>query len=342
MTIETIAVSTSVISEITTDDLHTGGEPVRIVIGGYPEIKGATLLDKRAYAVSHLDHLRRFLMWEPRGHRDMYGVLPVSPDSAGAALAVLFMHNEGYSTMCGHATIAIGRWAIETGRVAAVAPVTRFVLQCPCGPVAVAVEIEDGRPGRVSFESVPAFALALDQEVNVEGVGRVRFDVGYGGAFYAVVAAEALGVALDAPAAAIQDVATRLCDAVKGSRQIAHPDAEDLGYLYGAILTDGRDGVDAPSTNICVFADQQIDRSPTGSGVTARIALAAARGTDVAVRRRFRSVTGAVFEGRSVSTTTCGPYPAVIVEVSGRAHWCGRSRFTLEPDDVIGKGFLLQ
>lgn len=333
----------SAILEITTDDLHTGGEPVRIVTGGYPEIKGATVLDKRAYAAAHLDHLRRFLMWEPRGHRDMYGVLPVPADDPEAAFAVLFMHNEGYSTMCGHATIALGRWAIETGRVAGVSPVTRFVLQCPCGPVAVAVEIdEEGRPGRVSFKSVPAFALMLDREVDVDGIGRVRFDIGYGGAFYAIVAAEALGVTLDAPIATIQDVATRLCDAVKRNVPIVHPDASDLGYLYGAILTDGGDGLNAPSTNICVFADAQIDRSPTGSGVTARVALAAARGVDVVMPRLFRSVTGAVFEGRTVGTTTCGTYPAVMVEVAGRSYWSGRSSFTLEPDDAIGNGFLLR
>lgn len=140
------------IEPIETVEMHTGGEPVRIVVSGYPELRGATLLEKRRDARDRLDHLRRRLMHEPRGHFDMYGALPVPADHPEAAFAVLFLHNEGYSTMCGHATIALGRWAVESGRVAAVEPETRFVLQCPCGPVAVAVEVRDGRAGRVRFE----------------------------------------------------------------------------------------------------------------------------------------------------------------------------------------------
>src|SRR4051794_33104182 len=185
---------------IDTVEMHTGGEPVRIVTAGYPAISGRTILDKRRYAQAHLDHLRRFLMFEPRGHRDMYGVIPVEPDLPGAALAVLFMHNEGYSTMCGHATIAVGRWAVETGRVVGIEPQTRFLLQCPCGGVDVTVEVERGNVGRVSFRSVPAFVLRLDLEVEVEALGPVRCDVAYGGAFYAIARAADLGVDLDARA----------------------------------------------------------------------------------------------------------------------------------------------
>ena len=145
---------------IETVEMHTGGEPVRIIVSGYPTLSGRTLLEKRRDARGRLDHLRRRLMHEPRGHFDMYGALPVEADRPEAAFAVLFLHNEGYSTMCGHATIALGRWAVDNGRVKAVEPETRFVLQCPCGPVAVTVEVKDGRAGRVRFESVPAFAAA--------------------------------------------------------------------------------------------------------------------------------------------------------------------------------------
>jgi proline racemase len=151
--------------DITTIDMHTGGEPVRIVTGGYPEIPGATILVKRRYTREHLDHLRKFLMFEPRGHFDMYGVIPVEPDIAGADMAVLFMHNEGYSTMCGHAVIALGRYAIETGLVAAREPETTVTIQCPCGPVVAHVAVTEGKPGRVRFESVPAFAFALEKTV---------------------------------------------------------------------------------------------------------------------------------------------------------------------------------
>jgi trans-L-3-hydroxyproline dehydratase len=329
--------------ELTTDDLHTGGEPVRIVTSGYPALRGATILEKRAFVARELDHLRRLVMLEPRGHRDMYGVIPVEPDFPGAALAVLFMHNEGYSTMCGHATIALGRWAVETGKVRITEPVTRFVLQCPCGPVDVFVEVVDGTPGKVSFRSVPAFVVTMEREVEVPGVGAVRYDLAYGGAFYAFAEAEAVGTRVDAPSAEIVAKATALRDAVRKDIEIAHPDEPDLGFLYGAILTDGLDGSGEPSTNVCVFADQQIDRSPTGSGVTARIALAVARGLSIgAPARRYRSVTGAVFEAKPVEAAQLGNRSAVVVDVTGQAFWTGRSSFMLDPADEIGVGFILK
>jgi proline racemase len=313
------------------------------VTSGYPPIRGATILDKRSFVAAELDHLRRILMWEPRGHRDMYGVIPVEPDWPGAALAVLFMHNEGYSTMCGHAALALGRWAVETGKVPATEPVTEFVLQCPCGPVEVRVQVESGKPGLVSFRSVPAFVLAMDRQVEVPGIGRVRYDLAYGGAFYAFTEAAALGTDVQAPAAEIMARSAALCEAVRADIAIVHPDDVELGFLYGAILTDGGDGSDEPSTNVCVFADRQIDRSPTGSGVTARIALAVARGLPIdGPARRYRSITGAIFTARPLAAARVGFHPAVVVEVSGQAFWTGRSSFVHDPDDAIGTGFLVR
>src|ERR1041384_5566291 len=159
--------STPPTAAIETIEMHTGGEPVRIVVSGYPEIPGATILAKRRHAREHLDSYRKLLMFEPRGHSDMYGVLPVKPDLPGADLAVLFIHNEGYSTMCGHAVIALGRWAVDQGLVAAVEPETLVKIQCPCGLVCAKVEVANGRAGAVRFESVPAFAFALEQAVEV-------------------------------------------------------------------------------------------------------------------------------------------------------------------------------
>jgi trans-L-3-hydroxyproline dehydratase len=171
----------------------------------------------------------------------------------------------------------------------------------------------------------------------------VRFDLAYGGAFYAFADAAALGTDVHAPSAEIMARSAALCDAVRRDRTIVHPDEPDLGFLYGAILTDGRDGSDEPSTNVCVFADQQIDRSPTGSGVTARIALAVARGLPIdGPARRFRSITGSIFSARPVASARVGAYPAVVVEVSGQAFWTGRSSFVHDPEDTIGAGFLLR
>lgn len=328
---------------ITTTEMHTGGEPVRIVESGYPPIPGATILDKRRHVRSELDHLRTALMHEPRGHFDMYGVIPVEPDLPEADLAVLFMHNEGYSTMCGHAVIALGRYAVDRGLVPKVAPETRMVIQCPCGPVAVRVEVDGGNAGAVGFESVPAFAYSLDLKVEVEGYGSVSCDVAYGGAFYAVADAGRFG--LEVPGSPVADLvraANALSGAVREHVEIAHPDAGDLGYLYGSVLTDGRDG--GPVTaNVCVFADSQVDRSPTGSGVTARMALGHARGqVGPGEECVFESVTGSTMTGRIVAERMVGDLPAVTVEVCGRAFYTGSASFVIEPDDPFRYGFLVR
>jgi len=332
-------------TRIETVEMHTGGEPVRIVTAGYPKIEGATLLEKRRYARAHLDRFRRLIMFEPRGHYDMYGVLPVEPDHPEADLAVLFIHNEGYSTMCGHATIALGRYAVDAGIVAPKDGVARLNLQCPCGLVHVRIAMEDGRPGAAGFVSVPAFAFALDREIEVEGLGRVTVDIGYGGAFYAFLPAARFGLDVrHSPARELVDAADRVTQAAKRQIALEHPDAPDLAFLYGTILTDGGSGIapEPASANICVFAAREVDRSPTGSGVTARIALAVARDPAAATASfAFESVIGSRFEGRVAETTTCGRFPAIRAEVSGRAHYTGRSIFTVEADDPLAGGFLL-
>jgi len=341
---------------IRTVEMHTAGEPVRIVTGGLPPIPGDTILAKRRFAQDELDGLRRLLMAEPRGHADMYGVWPVEPDLDGADLAVLFLHNEGFSTMCGHATIALGRFAVEDGVVAVpdagpgVTVEVPVLLQAPCGGIDVRVDVTDGVVGEVRFTSVPAFVAALDLEVEVEGVGRVRCDVAYGGAFYAVVTAAAIDVELGVtPLATLVERADAVTRAVRGASALDHPDAEDLAFLYGTIVVDVGDDV-APelSRNVCVFADRQVDRSPTGSGVTARMALRRARGsvTDGSVHR-FAGITGEEFRARIVREHGAGVHGpdgvgTVEVEVAGRAYRTGTCTFTSDDDDPLREGFLLR
>jgi trans-L-3-hydroxyproline dehydratase len=333
-------------TRIETVEMHTGGEPVRLVVSGYPEIAGKTLLEKRRFAKERLDRFRRLIMFEPRGHFDMYGVLPVKPDHPEADMAVLFIHNEGYSTMCGHATIALGRYAVDAGIVKPQNNVARLNLQCPCGLVEVKIAVADGKPGDVHFTSVPAFAFDLDRVVEVEGLGSIKVDIGYGGAFYAFLPAEVFGLDVRrSTTRSLVDAADRVTKAVQRQVKLDHPDSEDLAFLYGTILTDGRSGLaDAgASANICVFAEREVDRSPTGSGVTARVALAVAR--DPAVTQGeflFESITGSLFSGRVAARDVCGKFPAVRVEVGGRAYYTGRSVFTVEPDDALAAGFLLK
>jgi proline racemase len=341
---------------IRTIEMHTGGEPVRIVVDGLPPIHGSTILEKRRYAREHLDDLRRGLMAEPRGHHDMYGVWFVEPDLPDIDLAVLFTHNEGYSTMCGHATIALGRFAVEEGIVAAVRsddpryPWTPVRIQAPCGRIDARVEVVDGRIGEVRFTSVPAFAAALDVEVEVEGIGTVTLDVGYGGAFYALIDAAQLGIELGVTSLGdIIERATAVTRATSAALTLEHPEASDLEFLYGTIVTDRPDSeAEEESLNVCVFADRQVDRSPTGSGVTARTAVRHARGSVRAGQtRRFVSLTGSTFTATVVAEhgpgrRAPGDRTAVEVEVGGRSYRTGSAEFTFDDDDPLRAGFLLR
>lgn len=331
--------------KLTVVDMHTGGEPLRIVTSGYPAIPSGTILEKRAYVRDNLDHLRKILMFEPRGHFDMYGALLVEPNLAGADLAVLFMHNEGYSTMCGHAIIALGRYAIDKGLVEPVEPVTTVNIECPCGMVVASVEVADGKTGSVSFESVPAFLFAKGLQADLPGYGRMEYDIAYGGAFYALADCHSFGLEFGRnPVREFVDAATALTETVKQSVMLSHPDHDDLAFLYGTILTDGGDGSDGrPTKNVCVFADAQVDRSPTGSGVTARLAAMHAKGQiGENETRQFESVTGSVFHGKIAAATNIGDYEAIVATVTGQAYYSGESRFIVEEDDMLGKGFLVR
>jgi trans-L-3-hydroxyproline dehydratase len=313
------------------------------VTSGLPSIEGDTILAKRRYAQEHLDGLRRMLMHEPRGHADMYGVFPVSPDHPEADLGVLFTHNEGFSTMCGHATIALGRWAVDTGLVTRTEPVTSMAIQVPAGLLRLDVDTSGPAAGTVRFRNVPAFTIALDQPTAVDGHGMVPVDVAYGGAFYAFADAGRFGLDVrTSPTSDLVDAAWAVTNAVRSTIALHHPDDSDLEFLYGTILTDGSDAwSETPTANICVFADREVDRSPTGSGVTARIAIQRAKGL-IAMNtpRTFESVTGQHFTGRAVESTLVGDREAWVVEVSGRSFYTGTSVFTLEDDDPL-PSFLL-
>jgi trans-L-3-hydroxyproline dehydratase len=267
----------------------------------------------------------------------MYGAVLVEPDHPEADLAVLFIHNEGYSTMCGHATIALGRWAVDSGLVERKEPETRVAIQVPAGLVRTTAEVAGGQSGRSRFESVPAF-LAATTKVEVPGFGLVPVDIAYGGAFYAFAPAAAIGLDLkETPVADLVAGAWAITQTVAGSVAIEHPADPDLGFLYGTILTDGADDWSTePTANICVFADRQVDRSPTGSGVTARIAIQHARGQiAIGQERTFESIVGTHFTGKALRTTTVGEHPAVVVEVAGQAHYTGEAVFTREDEDGL-------
>ncbi|MGD8398092.1 MAG: proline racemase family protein, partial [Anaerolineae bacterium] len=264
---------------ITTLDMHTAGEPFRVITGGYPELPGDTILARRRYARQHLDHLRTALMWEPRGHADMYGCIVTPPVTPKADIGVLFMHNEGYSTMCGHGIIAIAKAVLETGLLPMVAPETVVRIDSPAGLITAYAAVEGGRVTRVRFHNVPSFVVALDETVDVPGLGAVRYDLAFGGAFYAYVRAADAGVTCTpGDFRALIEAGVAIKQAVVASRPIVHPFEADLSLLYGTIFVGPAHDAAHHSRNVCIFADGEVDRCPTGTGVSGRLAIHHARG----------------------------------------------------------------
>jgi proline racemase len=326
--------------KITTIEMHTCGEPLRVYTSGLPEIKGDTVLEKRRYFREHYDHIRRGTIWEPRGHADMYGA--VLTPSRDADFDVFFVHNEGYSTMCGHAIIALTTLVFETGLVSKERQ--EFVFSVPAGKVHARVVLEDGKVREAAFRNVPSFLYLRDEQVDVPGMGTVQFDVAYGGAFYAFVSAERLGLHLDADSyAKLIDYGRRIKRAVSSGFPIRHSFEDDLSFLYGTIFIGPPKDADHHSRNVCIFAEGEVDRSPTGTGVSARAAIHFARG-ELKLNEwiTIESILGSVMNVRVVETTRFGSYDAVIPEVSGRASITGRSEFYFDPDDPFREGFILR
>lgn len=330
---------------ITTIDAHTGGEPLRIITGGFPEIPGETILEKRRYAQTHLDDLRQALMWEPRGHADMYGCVLTRPTTPDGDVGVLFLHNEGFSTMCGHGIIALVKVGVDTGLLEPGGPRPQFKIDTPAGRVVATARMEQGTVQEVSFVNVPSFLLERDLQVDVPGIGAVRCDIAFGGGFYAYVDAAPLELAL-APQHASQliDVGMRIKRAVMAQYDIVHPAGDpELNFLYGTIFVRLTPEADVHSRNVCIFAEGQVDRCPTGTGVSGRLAIHAARG-EVGIDEPIvvESIVGSRFTGRIVGTTQVGDLPAIIPEITGTAHITGRNELLLDPDDPLGQGFFIR
>jgi proline racemase len=336
--------------EVETVDYHTGGEPFRIVVGGVAPLEGATILERRRYARDHLDDVRRLLVFEPRGHADMYGCHVVPPNDAGADLGVVFFHNEGYSTACGHGTIALVTWALESGRLPISGPETAVTVDVPSGRLACVAHCDVGarRVTGVRFTNVPSFVLATDVTLPTSR-GPVTLDVGYGGAFYGSADVRPLGLAVDrASLPTLIDLQRELRPALDAALDVVHPDEPELRGIYG--ITWWQDeaaaaGDDAALTqrNVTVFADGEVDRSPCGSGTSARLALLHAAGRlRTGETLRHLSIVDSVFAGRVTGETLVAGRPAVVTEVEGTAHLVGRSWFTLDPADPLGTGFLLR
>ncbi|HGY54725.1 MAG TPA: proline racemase [Caldithrix abyssi] len=329
---------------IRTIDAHTEGEPLRIIVDGFPELPGETILDRRRLAKEKYDHLRRALMWEPRGHADMYGCILTPAVSENADFGVLFIHNEGFSTMCGHGIIAVTKTAVETAMVPVTEPQTTVRIDTPAGLVTAYAHVKNGLVQKVSFHNVPSFVFASDEKIEVQGLGEVRYDIAFGGAFYAFVDANALGIAMTPDNyRGLIEAGMAIKRRVMETRPIVHPYEQDLNFLYGTIFTGQPYAQNAHSRNVCIFAEGEVDRSPTGTGVSARMALHYARGEIKAGEEMIiESIIGSTFAGKVAETVQFGPYEAVIPEVSGTAYITGKHEFLIDPRDGLKDGFILR
>lgn len=330
--------------KITTIDAHTAGEPFRTITGGFPELEGKTILEKRRFVKKYFDQLRTTLMWEPRGHADMYGCLVTPPVTETADFGVLFMHNAGFSTMCGHGIIAITTVALETGLVPVQGPLTSIRIDTPAGLVTAHARIAAGRVKSVFFHNVPSFVIDLDQMVEVPGLGTVSYDLAFGGGFYVYVKAADLDLAVKPENLhALIDMGMAIKRAVMASRTIPHPFEEDLSFLYGTIFIDEPRGEAAHSSNVCIFADGEVDRSPTGTGVSGRLAIHHARGElGKGETITIESIIGSSFTGSVAEETIFGPHRAIIPEVEGSAYITGRHEFLIDPNDPLRDGFIMR
>ena len=327
---------------ITAIDSHTEGMPTRVVTGGVGVVPGTTMAERREYFAKHLDDLRLFLMNEPRGHSAMSGAILQPPTRSDADWGVLYIEVSGLLPMCGHGTIGVATVLVESGMVEVTEPVTKVRLDTPAGLVVVDVAVSNGRAERVTLRNVASYSHALDATVDVPGLGKVTYDLAYGGNFYAILPLEQLGIPFDrAEKDRILQAGLDIMDAINATDRPVHPlDPGIHSCKHVQFTAPGEDGAD--SRNAMAIHPGWFDRSPCGTGTSARMAQLHARG-ELALNTDYvnESFIGTRFTGRLVEETTVGPFQGVVPTVTGRAWITGTANYLLDPDDPFPAGFVL-
>jgi proline racemase len=323
-------------------DSHTEGMPTRVITGGVGTIPGETMFDKRGHFIAHLDHLRLLLMNEPRGHSAMSGAILQPPTRADADWGVVFIEVSGCLPMCGHGTIGVATVLVETGMVEVTEPVTTIRLDTPAGLVVASVAVEDGAARSVTIQNVPSFTLGLDRTVDVPGFGAVTYDLAFGGNFYAILELDQLGLPFDRAAGQrLLDAGLSIMDSINKSDRPVHPENQDITGVHHVYLA--APGSDARhSRHAMAIHPGWFDRSPCGTGTSARMAQLHTRG-ELGLHTEFRneSFIGTHFTGRLVEETAVGGLPAVVPTITGRAWITGTAQYFLDPDDPFPEGFVL-
>lgn len=331
---------------INTLDMHTGGEPLRIIVDGFGHLQGHTMLEKRADCLARFDELRRALMLEPRGHADMYGALITAPERETSHFGVLFLHNEGYSTMCGHAIIALATAAKDCSAVHFTNGINELRIDTPAGLITAYLELENNKVQHVYFDNVTSFVDKLNVSVDLPSTEKVTCDIAFGGAFYAFVDADKIALNLSADNhEQIVSLGKAIKQKVNTQHQPRHPLSDELSFLYGVIFYSNTQTInnDVFSRHVCIFAHGELDRSPTGTGVSARVALEYAK-EQLSIHQRINieSILGSVFTVELKQTTQLLATNAVIPRVSGSAFVTGKHTFLIDPSDPLKQGFIFR
>lgn len=329
---------------VETIESHTAGEPLRVITSGLPDIEGNTILEKRQFVKDNMDHIRKGLMLEPRGHSDMYGAILTKPTTSDGDLGVLFTHNEGYSTMCGHGIIALTKVVLDSGIIEKDENNPEINFDTPAGRVKAIAKIQDGNVVEVSFLNVPSFIYKDSLKLETSEYGEINFDIAFGGAFYAYLNAEEIGLEINQNNHdEFVKAGRKIKKAISENYQIKHPYEDDLSFLYGTIFVGPPKDRTNHSSNVCVFADGEVDRSPTGTGVSGRAAIHYSKGEmGMGEKITIESILGTTFDVEIVKTTDFGNYEAIIPKVTGRPYITGQSKFYFDPDDPLKYGFMLR
>ena len=332
------------IKSVHTVDTHTEGESTRVVVGGIPKIAGKSMPEKKEWLEEHMDYLRTALMLEPRGHNDMFGAILTEPTLEDADYGIIFMDGGGYLNMCGHGTIGAMTVAVETGIVEVTEPITKVVQEAPAGIIRGEVLVENSKAKTVSFQNVPSFLYNRDQERELPGYGKIKFEISFGGSFFAIVKAEQVGLSIiPENAEKLKELGIILRELLNKEIPVQHPSLPhihtvDLVEWWSETETKG-----ATLRNCVVFGQGQVDRSPCGTGTSAKMATLFAKGElKIGEEFYYESILGTIFKGEILGTTKVGEYEAVIPRISGSAYITAFNHFVIEEEDPLKYGFVLK
>ena len=325
-------------------DTHTAGEPTRIITKGVPTIGGNTMMEKKEYMEEHLDWLRRAVMLEPRGHANMFGAILTEPVHQDADIGIIFMDAGGYLNMCGHGTIGTAMAAVETGMVPKVEPITKVKLDAPAGLVEACVQVVDGKAQSVTITNVPSFLYQQDVKLTTPMMGEVTFDIAFGGSFFALIKSSYFGYdILPEHSEELMNQALELREMINREIKVSHPlqphiKTVDLIEIYGPAVSDQAD-----ARNVVIFGDRQIDRSPCGTGTSAKMATLCAKGKlEIGEEFVYESITGTMFKGKIIGKTKVGEFDAYVPQITGSAWITGFNQFVIDDSDPVKYGFTLK